>query len=117
MCESSLVVAEKFHDTIDVQSRSMKLYFVYAVVLMLNTFCRTSNGDEKTLGTFFQTHCVICHDATTQEGGFRVDGNGLQIAHKALMFQWQSGKKVIVWPEELTSAAPRFPTPEWSKRP
>ena len=60
---------------------------------------------------------ILKMDYSTVFGGFRVDGNGLQIAHKALMFQWQSGKKVIVWPEELTSAAPRFPTPEWSKRP
>jgi hypothetical protein len=33
-----------------------------------------------------------------------------------LMFQWQDGKKIIVWPEELTSVTPRFPTPGWSKR-
>ena len=73
MRESSLVIAEKYQNTIEVPSRSMKLYFFYSVVLILNTICRTSDGDEKSAGTFFQTHCVICHDATTQEGGFRVD--------------------------------------------
>jgi hypothetical protein len=35
----------------------------------------------------------------TVYGAFRVDANGVQIAHKAPMFQWQDGKKVIVWPE------------------
>ena len=34
-------------------------------------------------------------------GGFRVDRNGVQIAHKLRLVQWQDGKKVIVWPEEL----------------
>jgi branched-chain amino acid transport system substrate-binding protein len=55
-------------------------------------------------------------ETNTVYGAFRVDQDGVQIAHKALMFQWQDGKKVIVWPEELTSATPRFPTPAWSKR-
>ena len=50
-------------------------------------------------------------------GGFRVDRDGVQIAHKTLLFQWQDGKKVIVWPEEIASVTARFPTPEWSKRP
>ena len=60
---------------------------------------------------------ILKMDYNTVYGAFRVDPDGVQIAHKALMFQWQDGKKTIVWPEELTSAAPRFPTPEWSKRP
>ncbi len=59
--------------TIEVQSRLMKLSLVSAVVLILNIFCRSSDGDENSVGTFFQTHCVRCHDATTQEGGFRAD--------------------------------------------
>ena len=50
-------------------------------------------------------------------GAFKVDQDGLQIAHKTLMFQWQDGKKVIVWPDELASSKPRFPTPPWSQRP
>src|SRR5262249_11628284 len=50
-------------------------------------------------------------------GGFKVDRDGFQIAHKMVMFQWQDGKKVIVWPEELAPGKPRFPTPPWSQRP
>jgi branched-chain amino acid transport system substrate-binding protein len=45
------------------------------------------------------------------------DRDGVQIAHKILMFQWQDGKKVIVWPEELAPGRARFPTPPWSQRP
>ena len=50
-------------------------------------------------------------------GAFRVDRDGVQLAHQRLLFQWQDGKKVIVWPEELAANQPRFPTPPWSQRP
>ena len=53
----------------------------------------------------------------TVYGGFRVDRDGVQVAHKRLLFQWQDGKKVIVLPEELAANQPRFPTPPWSQRP
>jgi branched-chain amino acid transport system substrate-binding protein len=60
---------------------------------------------------------ILKIDRNTVFGGFRVDRDGLQIAHKMVMFQWQDGKKVIVWPEELAPGKPRFPTPPWSQRP
>ncbi len=59
---------------------------------------------------------ILTMDRNTVFGGFRVDRDGLQIGHKMLMFQWQDGKKVIVWPEELAPGKPRFPTPPWSQR-
>ncbi len=34
----------------------------------------------------------------------------------SLTFQWQDGKKVIVWPDELAPGKPRFPTPPWGQR-
>ena len=55
-------------------------------------------------------------DLNTVYGGFKVDPDGFQIAHKMVTFQWQDGKKVIVWPEELAPGKPRFPTPPWSQR-
>ena len=55
-------------------------------------------------------------DTPTAFGPFRVDRDGFQIAHKMLMFQWQDGKKVIVWPEELAPNKPRLPTPPWTQR-
>jgi branched-chain amino acid transport system substrate-binding protein len=60
---------------------------------------------------------ILKMDHNTAFGAFRVDRDGVQIAHKTLLFQWQDGKKVIVWPEELAAVPARFPTPEWSKRP
>jgi branched-chain amino acid transport system substrate-binding protein len=56
-------------------------------------------------------------DTHTAFGAFKVDRNGFQIAHKMLTFQWQDGKKVIVWPDELAPGKPRFPTPPWKERP
>jgi branched-chain amino acid transport system substrate-binding protein len=49
-------------------------------------------------------------------GAFKVDRDGVQVAHRMLIFQWQDGKKVIVWPEELAPGTPCFPTPPWSQR-
>jgi hypothetical protein len=40
----------------------------------------------------------------------------MQVAHKTRLGQWQDGKKVIVWPEELAPGQPRFPTPPWGQR-
>jgi branched-chain amino acid transport system substrate-binding protein len=59
---------------------------------------------------------ILKMDHNTVFGAFRVDRDGLQIAHKMLLFQWQDGKKVIVWPEELAALKARFPTPPWSQR-
>jgi branched-chain amino acid transport system substrate-binding protein len=60
---------------------------------------------------------ILRMDLNTVYGGFKVDPDGFQIAHKMVTFQWQDGKKVIVWPEELAPGKPRFPTPPWSQRP
>jgi branched-chain amino acid transport system substrate-binding protein len=59
---------------------------------------------------------ILKMDLNTVFGPFKVDADGFQVAHKMLLFQWQDGKKVIVWPEELAPGKPRFPTPPWSQR-
>jgi branched-chain amino acid transport system substrate-binding protein len=59
---------------------------------------------------------ILKMDLNTVYGGFKVDADGFQIAHKMVTFQWQDGKKVIVWPDELAPGKPRFPTPPWSQR-
>jgi branched-chain amino acid transport system substrate-binding protein len=59
---------------------------------------------------------ILKTDRSTVFGRFGVNRNGAPIAHKDLMFQWQDGKKVIVWPEELATGKPRFPTPPWTER-
>lgn len=59
---------------------------------------------------------ILKLDIATVFGAFKVDEGGFQLAHKALLFQWQDGKKVIVWPDDLAPGRPRFPTPPWNKR-
>ena len=60
---------------------------------------------------------ILRLDLNTVYGAFKIDQDGVQIAHKLLLLQWQDGKKVIVWPEELAAIKARFPTPPWSQRP
>jgi branched-chain amino acid transport system substrate-binding protein len=59
---------------------------------------------------------ILKLDFNTANGAFKVDKDGVQIRHRGVLFQWQDGKKVIVWPEELAPGKPRFPTPPWSQR-
>ncbi len=59
---------------------------------------------------------ILKMDTNTVYGGFKVDQDGFQISHKMVMFQWQEGKKVIVWPDELAMGKVRFPTPPWNQR-
>lgn len=59
---------------------------------------------------------ILSFEGNTAYGAFKVDEGGFQVAHKMVLFQWQDGKKVIVWPEELAADRPRFPTPPWNKR-
>ncbi|HEX7788315.1 MAG TPA: amino acid ABC transporter substrate-binding protein [Methylomirabilota bacterium] len=59
---------------------------------------------------------ILKLDFNTVFGAFRVDADGLQTAHKMVTIQWQDGKRVIVWPEDLAQAKPRIPAPPWSQR-
>jgi branched-chain amino acid transport system substrate-binding protein len=59
---------------------------------------------------------ILAMNFNTVYGAFKVDRDGIQTAHTMLMFQWQDGRKVIVWPDELAPGKPRFPTPPWSQR-
>jgi branched-chain amino acid transport system substrate-binding protein len=55
-------------------------------------------------------------ETKTAFGEYKVDPDGFQVAHKMAMLQWQDGKKVTVWPDELANAKVRYPTPPWSQR-
>jgi branched-chain amino acid transport system substrate-binding protein len=49
-------------------------------------------------------------------GNYAVDDRGYQTANDGLFIQWQEGRKVIVWPDEVAEAEPRYPTPNWGER-
>jgi branched-chain amino acid transport system substrate-binding protein len=52
----------------------------------------------------------------TPFGEYKVDETGFQVAHKMVMLQWQDGKKMTVWPDDLAVAKVRFPMPPWTQR-
>jgi branched-chain amino acid transport system substrate-binding protein len=52
----------------------------------------------------------------TMFGDYKVDGDGFQLAHKMVTFQWQKEKKVVVWPDDLAQGKTLFPTPPWTGR-
>jgi len=45
-----------------------------------------------------------------------VDERGFQTGHKMVTIQWQEGKQIVVWPDEVSSGKPHFPTPLWTQR-
>jgi branched-chain amino acid transport system substrate-binding protein len=59
---------------------------------------------------------LLTMEIKTAFGDYKVDADGFQIAHKMVMLQWQDGKRVVVWPDDLAGGKVRYPTPEWSKR-
>ena len=59
---------------------------------------------------------LLALETTTVFGPYAVDERGYQTANEGTFIQWQDGKRVVVWPEDVAVAAPRFPTPPWSDR-
>lgn len=47
-------------------------------------------------------------DTMTIIGRFGVDATGKQVRQQTFIIQWQKGKKELVWPSELRTAAPMF---------
>jgi branched-chain amino acid transport system substrate-binding protein len=54
--------------------------------------------------------------AKTVLGDFAVDARGFQTAHRAITIQWQDGKQIVVWPDDVAAGKPRSPTPPWNQR-
>jgi branched-chain amino acid transport system substrate-binding protein len=52
----------------------------------------------------------------TAFGDYKVDADGFQTAHRMVLLQWQDGKKVTVWPDDIAKGKVRFPTPAWGQR-
>jgi branched-chain amino acid transport system substrate-binding protein len=49
-------------------------------------------------------------------GDFAVDERGFQVGHRAITIQWQDGKQVAVWPDEVAAGKLKFPAPPWNQR-
>ena len=52
----------------------------------------------------------------TVYGRFKVDAQGVQLGFTSALLQWQKGKQVLVWPENMAEGKPILPTPPWAKR-
>ena len=56
-------------------------------------------------------------ETQTAFGNYKVDPEtGMQIGIKGLIVQVQSGKRQIVWPDDVATAKPVLPMPQWSER-
>ena len=62
---------------------------------------QTGSLDNKRLRDY-----IFSLDTVTLLGRFKVDRTGMQIGHNPFIIQWQNGKKQIVWPRKLQTAAP-----------
>ncbi|HKJ97684.1 MAG TPA: amino acid ABC transporter substrate-binding protein [Desulfotignum sp.] len=62
---------------------------------------QTESLDNKRLRDY-----IFSLDTVTLLGRFKVDHTGMQIGHNPFIIQWQKGKKQIVWPRKLQTAAP-----------
>jgi branched-chain amino acid transport system substrate-binding protein len=84
----------------------------YAICqILLQAIERTSSPDGGKI-----REAILKMELNTVFGPFKVDQDGFQIAHKGMLFQWQDGRKAIVWPSELAPGKPRFPMPPWNQR-
>lgn len=79
--------------------------------LLLNAIRRTDGVDSEKL-----REALLGLKTRTLFGDFAVDERGYQTAHKGITTQWQDGKQVIVWPDDVAIGKARLPTPRWSTR-
>ena len=55
-------------------------------------------------------------DVETFFGRIRFDSKGENSYRSTLVVQIQNGQRLTVWPPELATAMPAYPTPSWSAR-
>jgi branched-chain amino acid transport system substrate-binding protein len=82
-----------------------------ACVLMAEAIGKTGSLDAERL----REH-LLKLNTTTVFGAFDVDERGYQLGHRMVTIQWQEGRQIIVWPDEVASGKARFPTPPWGMR-
>ena len=79
--------------------------------LLVDVARRTGSLDSEKL-----REALLTLRTRTVLGDFAIDERGFQTAHKAITIQWQDGKQVVVWPDEVASGKARVPTPRWAQR-
>jgi branched-chain amino acid transport system substrate-binding protein len=82
-----------------------------ACLLLAEAINRTGSLDSERLREYlFKLQTV------TVFGSFDVDERGYQMGHRMVTIQWQDGRQVVVWPDDVAGGKIRFPTPPWSQR-
>lgn len=74
-------------------------------------------SDEKTAAQRYEK--LIAEDKVDAVLGPRLRHHGSRgrcQREEAITIQWQDGKQVVVWPDELMGGKLRFPAPRWSAR-
>src|SRR5215203_5137844 len=79
--------------------------------LLVDAMRRTGGLDSEKMRA-----ALLTLKTKTVFGDFEVDERGYQTAHKAVTIQWQDGKQVVVWPDEVATGKPQIPTPAWAQR-
>src|SRR5262245_843591 len=79
--------------------------------LLLDTARRTGSLDSDKL-----SEALLTLRTKRILGAFASDERGVQTAHKAITIQWQDGKQVAVWPDDVAPGKARVPTPRWAQR-
>jgi branched-chain amino acid transport system substrate-binding protein len=79
--------------------------------LLIDAVRRTGSLDSDKL-----REALVTLRTKTVLGDFAIDERGFQTAHKSITIQWQDGKQVVVWPDEVASGKARVPTPRWAQR-
>src|SRR4030067_1183997 len=81
-----------------------------AFMLMIQAVQKVGGLDREAIRTWLsQTK------TRTLFGEYGVDKNGLQIAKHRAIFQWQKGRRGIVWPATLRTGTLTIPANFWSK--
>jgi len=82
-----------------------------ACMLLAESINRTGSLDPDRLREYLFKLQTI-----TAFGGFDVDERGYQIGHRMVTIQWQDGRQVVVWPDDVATGKIRYPTPPWGQR-
>jgi branched-chain amino acid transport system substrate-binding protein len=107
--------AKEFHDAYLKQFKQEPSYHSAAGYAGCITY---AEGVKKagTLDADKVREALLALKMRTMFGDYQVDKDGFQTAHKMVLLQWQDGKRVVVWPDDLANGKPRFPTPPWNAR-
>jgi branched-chain amino acid transport system substrate-binding protein len=107
--------AQEFSATYEAEFRRPPSYHAAAsfaaCMLMADAINKTGSLDADKL----RDH-LFKLSTTTVFGGFDVDERGFQTGHRMVTIQWQDGRQIIVWPDDVALGKPRFPTPAWNSR-